>query len=220
MIKAVSFDLDGTLIDSIEAIVQSFNHTFDVLGEPRPERGAILGSIGHVLEDQFSMLTRRDPKECAVVYREKYGEICCDLTTLMPGARESLERLSKAGLALGFATSKRRGYAERILAHLGVLDYFAVRLGPDDVARPKPNPDAVLRSLELFGVSPDELVYVGDLDFDVLASRAAGVACLCVTTGYAGRRELEALGPASVYDSLLEVTQHILTRLDTPLVVS
>jgi len=210
MVSAVCFDLDGTLIDSTDAIVASFFHTFDVFGLPHPPRDRIVDTIGHVLEDQFQLFTDRDPHECTEVYRAHYGETCCERTTLLPGARELLERLQAAGLRLGFATSKRRCYAEQVLAHLEVLDYFSSRLGPDDVTQPKPDPEALFLAAEQLGVRPAEMVFVGDTHFDVLASRAAGVRCVCVTTGYATREALEALDPEAVYDTLAEVGDHIL----------
>lgn len=215
MIRAVAFDLDGTLIDSTDAIVQSVLHTFDVLGGPRrdgPSREAIVRTIGHPLEKQFSLLTAHDPHVCARIYRERYREICRAMTTLIPGAKETLDALAQAGLAMGFVTSKRRQFAEMILEHLGVLDFFGVRIGPDDVARPKPQPDPILRALDLFGVPADAMRYVGDMDFDVLACRAAGVRCVAVTTGYAARAELEALQPEIVLDSLREVAAYLLAR--------
>ncbi|MDZ4858112.1 MAG: HAD-IA family hydrolase [Candidatus Hydrogenedentes bacterium] len=209
-VRAVVFDLDGTLIDSTNAIVQSFLHTFDAIGEPRPAREAIIRSIGYTLEQQFALFTRHDPGDCARIYRSHYAEICCPMTSLMPGAREALDALNSIGLRLGFATSKRRLYAEMILEHLRVLHYFDVRIGPDDVTRPKPAPDAMLRALELFALAPGEVLFIGDSHFDVECARAAGVACLCVTTGYETRAELEELRPAGIYDSLREVADHVL----------
>ena len=213
MIKAVVYDLDGTLIDSTDAIVHCFFHTFDVLGLPHPQREAVVKSIGYTLEQQFSLLTDADPCECTRIYRERYGQICCDMTVLLPGAEESLRLFAKAGLRIGFASSKRRQFAEMILRHLSVLDYFAVRIGPDDVIHPKPHPEAVAKSAEMLGVSPRELFFIGDTHFDVLAARAAGVRCLCVTTGYATREELIELQPEAVFDSLLDLTRYALDSI-------
>lgn len=210
MITAVCFDLDGTLIDSTEAIVESFYHTFDAFEEPRPPRDAIVNSIGFVLEEQFALLSKHDPQECTRVYRAYYEHVCRPKTALMSGARECLHALRDAGLDLAFATSKRRTYSEMILEHLGVLDFFSVRLGPDDVLKPKPDPEAVLKACEMLNVTPQQLLFVGDMHFDVLASRDAGVRCLCVTTGYATREELEALEPERVFDGLDALTAYVL----------
>ncbi|MBX7256978.1 MAG: HAD family hydrolase, partial [Candidatus Hydrogenedentes bacterium] len=216
MIKSVVFDLDGTLIDSTEAIVESFMHTFDVLEQPRPPRDAVVKSIGFTLEQQFEKFTKTDPNECALIYRAYYDTVCREKTFLLPGAEESLRQFSEAGLTIGFASSKQRRFCEVILNHLGVLEYFTTRLGPDDITHPKPHPEAVLRSAEMLGVTSRELYFIGDTNFDVLAARAAGTRCLCVTTGYNTREELVALGPEAVFDSLNELTQYALAHLASP----
>ncbi len=211
--EAVLFDLDGTLIDSTQAIVESFFHTFDTLGRPRPAREAIIAAIGHLLEDQFRRFWPGcDAALCARVYREHYAKAACAGTFLLPGAREILDALRAAGLRLGFATSKRRLYAEMILEDQRVLDYFAARIGPDDVTHAKPHPEAILRAAADLNAAPAATYVVGDTPFDVLAARAAGAPCLCVTTGPATRTELEALGPEAVYDDLEGVALHILAR--------
>lgn len=212
MIRAAVFDLDGTFIDSTDAIVASFFHTFDTLGEPRPPRQALMAGIGHVLEDQFSLYTDTDPFHCTKIYRAYYGTICNEMTSLLPGAREAAERLRAAGLRLGFATSKQRHFAEQILGHLGVLEHFESRVGPGDVSHPKPHPECVHRALDDLGVQPHECMFIGDTDFDVKAAAAAGVPCIAVTTGYNTREQLEALAPLAVLDSLHEATGLILER--------
>jgi phosphoglycolate phosphatase len=101
-----------------------------------------------------------------------------------------------------------------ILEHLGVLDFFEVRLGPDDVAHPKPHPEVVQKALAAFGVASGEMLFIGDTHFDVMAARNAGVRCLCVTTGYNTREELEALAPEGVFDDLDELTDYMLSHLN------
>jgi len=212
MIRAVAYDLDGTFIDSTEAIVASFFHTFDTIGEPRPARETLVSGIGHIIEDQFALYTNTDPHHCTRIYRAYYGTICNDMTTLLPGARESLEQLGAAGLQIAFATSKHLRYAEQILDHLGVLGHFESRIGPGEVSRPKPDPECILRTLHNLRVEAGELIYIGDTDFDVKAAAAAGVECIAVTTGYNTRAQLEALAPLAVVDTLEEATDLILER--------
>lgn len=209
-LRAVCFDLDGTLIDSDESIVASFFYTCDKLGIPRPDRKAIIGSIGYLLEDQIAQLTDYDPHEFARVYREYYGQICCGLTQPMPGARETLQTLRAAGFLLGFATSKRRYYAEQILRHLGLLDFFEARVGGEDVEKPKPDPEPLQKVADMLGIRLNEMVLVGDTRFDVLAAQNAGVKCLCVTLGYEDRSVLESLQPEGIFESLEAVTAYLM----------
>jgi len=212
LIRGVVFDLDGTFIDSTPAIVESFYHTFDTLGITRPAEEAIVTSIGHILEDQFALLAECDPHECVAIYRTHYVTVARELTSLQPGAEAAAARLREAGLKIGFATSKKREYAEMILDHLGMLDYFESRIGPHDVTHPKPHPEAILKSAEQLNLNHAEFFFVGDTDFDVKAAHAAKVRCLCVTTGYNTREQLEALEPELVVDSLDEITQYILAH--------
>ncbi len=212
MIRAVAFDLDGTLIDSTEAIVESFFHTFDAIGVSRPPRRQIVNTIGHLLEDQFAQVTDHDPSECVRIYRAHYAGIACDATDLLPGATECTQQLRDAGLRLAFVTSKKRTYAEMILGHLGLLEPFECRIGPEDVTHGKPHAEPVLKVLEQLGLPADEMLVVGDTAFDVGAAHNAGVRCVCVTTGYDTRDELAALNPDAVFDTLREVTHYILDR--------
>ena len=212
--RAVLYDLDGTLIDSTGAIVGCFMHTFDHFGVPRPDAAVIIGSIGAPLDDQFLLFwPEGDPAECCRVYRERYVKVCCEQTQLLPGAREILAACRDAGLIQGVATSKRLSYAEMILEHLGILSYFDVRFGPDEVTHHKPHPEAVLKATAAMGVKPGETFFVGDTHYDVGAGKAAGARMLCVTTGYATRDALEAMAPEAVYDHLDEVQQHVLAAL-------
>lgn len=213
MIKAVTFDLDGTLFDSTEAILDSFEHTFGVIGEPTPPTEEIIPTIGHTLHDQFRMFTDYDADECVRIYREYYPTIACDKTFLLPGAKESLRKFREAGLKMGFATSKHMPYSILILDHLGVLDYFTARVGPGEVVNQKPHPEAVLKSLDILHVQADEMFFVGDTSFDVLAAKAAGVRCLAVATGYATKDELVDLQPEAVFESMIPMTEYVLENL-------
>ena len=212
MFEAVTFDLDGTLIDSTEAIVDSFNHTFDTIGDPRPSLEAIMDTISLPLEESLRQLSSRDASELTPIFRAYYEEIAAERTFLLPGVEEALSRLSEAGMPIGLATSKLRKFAELLLDHFGVLKHFECRIGPDDVAHRKPHPEPLLKAAAGLGVKPASMVYVGDSPIDVVASRRAGCPCLCVTTGYGMREELEAVDPAGVFDDLEAVTSFILSE--------
>ncbi len=211
MIRAIVFDLDGTFIDSTPAIVASFEHTFQALGLEQPPRERLVNTIGHILEDQFSLFTDHDPKECVRVYREHYGTIAVPQTTLLPG--ESVAAFQAAGLKLAVATSKKLKFAEMILRNFDLCDCFHSRIGPDEVSQPKPHPECMHKSAEALGIGLDEMFLIGDTSFDVGAAHAAGVRCLAVTTGYDSREELQALNPELVADSLFEVTDYALANL-------
>lgn len=204
-LRAVLFDLDGTLIDSTEAIVESFFHTFDHFGHPRPDRGRIVDTISLVLEHQFAELCPLDAEECARVFRDHYAIVGTQKTVLHSGAAEILEWCTDRKLGIGFVTSKRRAAAEVILRHLGLLDHFDARVGPEDVSNPKPHPEPIITGLRQLDVGPEDAVYVGDTQIDIRAARSAGVMQTAVTTGYAPAKVLHAEKPHFVGNSLDDI---------------
>lgn len=181
MLEAVCFDLDGTLIDSTDAIVGSFLHVFEALNKPLPSRRDVVNTISVPLEKQFGLLGIAKPDDACRIYREHYNREAPNRTSLLPGARDSLERLTATGLRLGIATSKRRSSAEPLLEHLGVAGYFESCIGPEDVNYAKPHPEPLLLSLQRLRIYRESMIYVGDSDLDVRAAHAAGIRCLCVT---------------------------------------
>lgn len=216
IVQAIAFDLDGTLIDSTDAIVESFFYTFLVKGYPVPSRDAIVSTISLPLEDQFARLANVEPAECARIYRDFYRILGPAKTAVLPGVLEALEQLRTEGIYMGVTTSKSRPAAEMLLARLGIDHYFDWCIGPEDVRNPKPHPEPVYKSLERFGVPAGAMAFVGDTAFDLRAAQAAGVRCFGVATGYASRDELLALGPERVFDSLSELAGWLVEELRQP----
>lgn len=190
-IRAVILDLDGTLIDSTDAIVASMMHAFAASGAMSPTREAIIGTISLPLERQLAVLDPERVDERVALYRAHYAETAAIATTLMQGALELLECCRESGVGLGFATSKSRPAAEALLEHLNVLHCFASRIGPEDVRNPKPAADPLLLAAEQLGIESSECVYIGDSPIDAAAARAAGMPCMLVATGYVDAATLE-----------------------------
>jgi phosphoglycolate phosphatase len=209
--KAVGFDLDGTLIDSTDSIVSSFLHTFRTLGRAEPTREAIVGTISVPLEDQFRLLADLDVVQAAAVFREHYVREAPAATVVLPGVRDALQVLQEAGIAIGIATSKRRSSAEVLLEHLGIAHYFACCIGPEDVARAKPDPEPIRALMTRMDVAPAEFVYIGDTRLDVQAAQAAGVRCWAVTTGYDTRADLETARADEIFDNIADAVKYVLS---------
>jgi 2-phosphoglycolate phosphatase len=214
MIKAVLFDLDGTLIDSAEAIVQSFMHTFETLGLPLPDRDEIVRTIGAPLKVQFGNISDHDIEELLEVYREHYFATSPEKTFLLPGVEECLSGLTELGIKLGIATSKGQHGSNLLLNHLGVRHFFGVIIGGDDVDRHKPDPQPLILGMESLQVFSEELFYVGDTPYDTEASRRAGIRCLGVSTGYATHAELIDENPEDVFSTMEGVYRHIINAVN------
>jgi len=210
--KAVGFDLDGTLIDSTDAIVASFMHSFERIGRPLPTRDAVVSTISVPLEKQFLLIDDgvEDVATATAIYREHYVRESPATTVVLPSVREALEELSRAGVAIGMATSKRRSSAEVLLEHLGIAKYFACCIGPEDVTNAKPHPEPIHTLMRRMDVSAPDFVYVGDTHLDVQSAQAAGARCWAVTTGYATRDVLIDAGADEIFDNIADVAKSVL----------
>lgn len=211
-VKAVGFDLDGTLIDSTEAIVAAFQLAFKELGETPPDAAAIEATIAVPLEAQLTSLVDGDVTQHAAAYRRHYARIAPNMTSLFPGVEEALHRVRDAGLPMGIATSKRREAAEDLLSHLEVRHLFACCIGPEEVSRPKPYPDAVLLLCENLGVRTGELVYIGDSPLDIEAAGRAGARSVGVLTGVGKSSALRELGCDCIVPDLGAAVEYILSK--------
>lgn len=173
----VLFDLDGTLIDTIELIRQSHFHTWKVHFGREPEAADWLHSLGRPLRDQFREVVASEAEVDAMIttYRAFNAEHHDSLLRRYHGALEAVGRLRDAGRRLGVVTSKLHASAERGLVDAGFDPaWFEVIIGADDVTRHKPLPDPVLKALERLGAAPASAIYVGDSPHDLVAGRSAG----------------------------------------------
>lgn len=194
--RTVLFDLDGTLIDSVELIIDSYDHAFRTHGIGPLSREEIIAGIGTPLVAVFRRFTD-DPvviEEWIATYRE-YNLAHHDARVrAFPGAVEMVRTIRAAGRRLGLVTSKNVSGANRGLDLVGLEGTMEVIIGSDTVTRHKPDPEPVLRALAEFGAQPEDAVFIGDSHHDVAAGRAAGVRTIAVCWGPLSRTELEASG--------------------------
>jgi 2-phosphoglycolate phosphatase len=192
--RAALFDLDGTLIDSTEAIVLSTTRALAELGWPALDRAVIVAHIGYKLEVVFPERATDERRRLIDVIGRHYDALCEAGTRLWPGVGEALLALAGRGVPMGVVTSKRRHHAEAVLTALGVRGHFKVLVGCEDVARMKPHPEGLIRALEVLEVAPEEALYVGDTRVDVETARGAGVAVAGVAWGTDGLAVLTDAG--------------------------
>ena len=186
------FDLDGTLIDSIELIRRSLEHTLAAHGFGQPTRAEWLEGLGTPLAAQLRRYSD-DPRlvEAMVRTYRTYNLAHHDaMVRAYNGIHEALDALAARKGKLGVVTSKQHASAQRGLERCGLAGRIEVLVGADDVDQGKPAPDPVLLALELLGARPERAVYVGDSPHDVAAGRAAGTRTAAVLWGPLSREEL------------------------------
>ena len=176
-ITTILFDLDGTLIDTVELIMESYRHTVREHGLDPISEQSWRESIGIPLRVQFRKFTDDPAKIQTLIatYLNHNMEHHDALVREYPGARDAVKALHGAGYRLAVVTSKMHGGLERGLALGGHAGLFEVLIGADDVENPKPHAEPVLKALEQLGVAAESAVFVGDSPHDMASGRAAGV---------------------------------------------
>jgi 2-phosphoglycolate phosphatase len=210
LIRGIIFDFDGTLIDSYEAIAESLNHVRTSFSLPAVPAEEVRPMVGHGLERLIEKAIGPERVEEGVrLFRQSYARLCEGKTSILPQVKETLDTLDRRGYQMAIATNKPSYFARDILKALEIDHLFVEVLGPNDVERPKPDPEMIETIIMRIGLSPEEIVYVGDMPLDVEVGRRAGVAVYAVPTGSSGRDALLEARP----DRLLHRFSDLLTFL-------
>jgi HAD superfamily hydrolase (TIGR01509 family) len=212
--RALIFDLDGTLVDTVYAHVFAWQRALIELGSPvdgwRIHRR--IGMSGGLFARAVAREIGRElmPEEAEALQR-RHGEVFREILPErrpLPGAIELLEALRRDGIVHGIATSGRRPEIDLSLAVLRIPPETVV-VERGDVLRAKPAPDLFLACQERLGVGPDECCVVGDAVWDLLAARRAGMLSVGLLTGGYGEDELRAAGAFRVYRDAAELLESI-----------
>jgi pyrophosphatase PpaX len=176
------FDFDGTLVDSVELILDSLRHaTRTVLGHIVPDE-VLRARVGRPLREHMRELDAERADDLVAVYREHNLRRHADLLRPYPGVAEMLAGLRERRARIGIVTSKMRSAVDAGMALVPLGEFDAI-VTCEDTDRHKPDPAPVLRGLELLDADPGTTVYVGDSPYDVRAGRAAGVATAAALWG-------------------------------------
>jgi phosphoglycolate phosphatase len=203
--RALLFDLDGTLVDSVPDLAAAANRLLAELGRPalsETEIAAMVGDgVAKLVERALLASGAGDVALEAATRRFSaiYGQSATELTRPYPGVPEVLERLRQAGIGLGVCTNKPVHATRTVLEGLGLARFFPVVLGGDSLPQRKPDPAPLLAALDRLAARPAEAAMLGDHRNDVLAARAAGTAALFARYGY-GLATLDGLQPDAMLD--------------------
>jgi len=196
-IHTVLFDLDGTLLDSIRLIVDSYHHTLAVHGFPPRSDEHWLAGIGTPLRVQFADWAHDQALLTAMIatYREYNIANHDSVVRPYPGAVELVRRLKDDGYRTGLVTSKQRTGAERGLRFLGLEAAMDVIVAADEVENPKPHPEPLLKAVAHLRVDVAGTIYVGDSTHDMTSGRAAGTLTAAALWGPFPREYLAPTAP-------------------------
>lgn len=173
-LRCVLFDLDGTLVNTLPAMVATFNAVLSpVLGRPIPD-AEIVSRLGPPLVEIFRQYRPEQAAELTQAYVETYESLHRTYARSYPGVPEVLAELHRRGCRVGVVTSKRRGASISTLVAFGLDRYVEVLVAEEDVPRLKPDPEPVRQAARLLGVPPNTALMVGDSPGDIGAARAAG----------------------------------------------
>ncbi len=190
--STILFDLDGTLIDSTDAIVSSFFDVFEKFDFCKPDRDKITKYIGYTLEDMFLNLEVEEKYivECVKEYKKFYRQRSLDMTKLLPKAKEAI-KLAHTFARVGIVTTKTGRYSKELLEHLRIMNYFEVLVGREDVQNPKPHKEPIEKALKLMSATKENCWMIGDTKFDLLSAQNASIKSIGVLSGYGEEEELK-----------------------------
>jgi pyrophosphatase PpaX len=174
MIKAVLFDLDGTLIDTNKLVIESFKHTLRKHKNICPPDCEITKYFGEPLLTTLARYDEKNVDELRKTYHEFNEAVHDEMAKEIEGAKEVLEELRNLNIKTGVVTSKRRVMAERGLKLFKLFNLLDVLITPEDTEKHKPDPEPVLKACEILGVKPEEALMVGDSHYDILCGKNAG----------------------------------------------
>ena len=193
--KIILFDLDGTLIESTDAIISTFLHTFKELDfDFKYSIDDIKSLIGYPLDIMYKELGVEDEKVWEFVnsYKNRYRVISKEQTTLLENALEAVQLASQIG-RVSVVTTKTRMYTMPLLEHFNIAQFFEIVTGRENVQNPKPHPEPILITLEQMNYNKDiDTVWmIGDTKLDLIAAKQANVNSIGVLCGYGEKEELK-----------------------------
>uniref|UniRef100_UPI0036D9308D phosphoglycolate phosphatase n=1 Tax=Photorhabdus sp. RM322S TaxID=3342825 RepID=UPI0036D9308D len=219
-IRAIAFDLDGTLVDSAGGLADALDQALLAKGFPAPGKERVAVWIGNgadiMVERALTWarveLTTQLHQETRELFDHFYKTTVTTGSQLFPEVKVTLAELAKHNLPMGIITNKPTPFIAPLLDSFGISEYFSLVLGGDDVKKKKPHPAPVYLTMGTFGLRKEELLFVGDSRNDILAAQTAGCPCIGLTYGYNYGESIELSNP----DCILTNFSDLLSTIGLP----
>ncbi len=219
--QSVTFDLDGTLLDTIADLAEGCRLMLEEIGAPPRSQAEVHSFVGKgmaVLVERC--LTREQPPgagqlDAAIeAFKRHYVAVNGKFARIYPGVIEGLQAWQASGLKMGVVTNKPALFTESLLDRMGMTAYFDVIVSGDTTAYKKPHPEPILHACRLLDVPPERNLHIGDSENDVLSARAAGSASFCVPYGYNEGKPVDSADCDALVSDLLVAYRQALTFKD------
>ncbi|MFS2221834.1 phosphoglycolate phosphatase [Pantoea sp. B65] len=208
-IRALAFDLDGTLVDSAPGLASALDQALQAMQLPAPGVGRVCTWIGNgadiMVERALSWALNRQPeadqiRDARALFDKYYADTVESGSTLFPHVATVLAALAARNIPLAVVTNKPTPFIAPLLRSLGIAQHFSLIIGGDDVVAKKPHPAPLFLVLGHFGLLPQQLLFVGDSRNDILAAQAAGCPCVGMTFGYNYGESITTSNPGLALD--------------------
>ena len=186
-IKTILFDIDGTILDTTEFIIQAAERSLAANGYPARTRAEIASHVGESFDDFYGALAdtrQRESLDALQKTHRDFQKANFHLSKLYPEARETLQELHRRGYKMGAVTSRSKITSLQTLGDAGIADFFGAVISAEDSSDVKPSPIPLLKALTALQSDPAEAAMVGDSHFDIAAGKAAGLKTVRATYGF------------------------------------
>ena len=210
----ILFDLDGTLLDTLDDLTDATNYALREMGFPERSREEVCSFVGNGIYRQIGRAVPEGTDEDTLnrtieIYRARYSEHNCEKTDLYPGIRELLSALSEKGCRMAVVSNKYDA-AVKDMCKKYLSPWISTALGENMPARrKKPAPDSLFDAMKELGAEKERCIYVGDSDVDLETAKNAGIPCIACAWGFRGREFLLSHGAEIVIDTPGELLLHL-----------
>ena len=211
--KAVIFDLDGTLLNTLDDLADSVNHTLNYFKYPERRKEEVRSFIGGgakalIKKSLPENVTAEKYEEVLSYFQAYYKKNADKKTGLYPGVKKLVNKLSDENYSIGVVSAKGDIVVKELVeSFLG--DKVNETLGEKEGIKRKPAPDSILIKMDTLKCKPEETIYVGDSEVDVEAAANAGIKCASVTWGFRDKEDLEKINPLYIADNVQELYELI-----------